>query len=761
MAGRRWLKYSARVLFALLLLIVVTVIAAYLLMRASLPALDGNAVLAGAASPITLTRDKLGTVTIKAGSAPDAMRALGYVHAQERFFEMDLTRRSAAGELSELFGKVAIDTDKKKRIHRFRSRAAAIFAVAEADQRALFTAYAEGVNGGLTALASRPWQYWVLRAQPEAWREEDSVLVMCEMFYMLQAKSFGDAYEKMRLREVVDPAILSWLQPQGGDWDAALDGSAIGIAPLPVATTLDVRKYPPAKLIKPGARDGETMIGSNAWAIGGARTAHGGGMLANDMHLGHSVPNIWFRTQLEFDGQRIAGVTLPGVPALVAGSNGQIAWGFTNSYGKWFDWIAVSKAEIDNPANRKQEKILVKGGDAVMLDIVETRAGPVMREQKGQSYALHWLAHERDAINANLGKLMFAKDVDEAIAIAHESGMPHQNIHIVDKAGNVAWTIAGRMPVRDTANSEVKWLPSADYPLVKNPADARTWTANSRQLGGAGGAAIGEGGPDIGARAQQIRDRLREKDKMSETDLHAIQLDNESRFLKRWAELAKKITLPADAANSPAKHLQSWNGRADTDQVGHRIARSFRLKVLDQLWSSWIEAAAPGLPDKKSWDGRFEYAAWSALTEKPMHLLPQPHKSWDEFLQTQLTETVNELAANAGSLDKATWGARNTAKIRHPFSRVIPVVGYLLDMPAIPLAGDNHMPRVATPGFGQSERMVVSPGREQDGILSMPGGQSGHPLSPFFGSGHGDWVAGEKTPLLAGPAKHTLTFAPR
>jgi penicillin G amidase len=260
---RLW-KFAKRGLLLLLLFKLTIAGVIYLLMRASLPVLDGTATLAGIVAPVTITRDALGTASIKAENVRDAMRALGYVHAQERFFEMDLTRRSAAGELAELFGKVAVDIDKKKRVHRFRTRASGILAAADAEQRALFTAYAEGVNGGLTTLASRPWQYWVLRTQPEVWREEDSVLVMCEMFYMLQAKSFGDAYEKVRLREVVNPAILSWLQPQGGDWDAALDGSVIAVAPLPSAAELDVRKLPPAKLIKPGARDGEAMIGSNA-----------------------------------------------------------------------------------------------------------------------------------------------------------------------------------------------------------------------------------------------------------------------------------------------------------------------------------------------------------------------------------------------------------------------------------------------------------------------------------------------------------------
>jgi penicillin G amidase len=381
-----------------------------------------------------------------------------------------------------------------------------------------------------------------------------------------------------------------------------------------------------------------------------------------------------------------------------------------------------------------------------------------LRTVNDQSYALSWLAHDSEAINANLAKIMFAKNVDEGMVVAQTSGMPHQNFHIVDKSGNVAWTIAGKIPTRGDDAKTRKWLNAADYPVVRNPPNGRTWTGNNRQLGGAGGALIGEGGPDLGARAQQIRDRLLEKDVMSETDLHAIQLDNEARFLNRWAALAT-VTASSQKNSAVLPILRSWTLRADADQVGYRVARSFRLKVMDALWASWLSAAAPKLTDKKTWDGRFEYASWRALEERPIHLLPQPHKSWDEFLQHSLDATVNELITNSGSLEKATWGARNTTRIAHPFSRVIPALSSYLDMPAMPISGDNHMPKVAGPSFGQSQRLVVSPGREQDGILSMPGGQSGHPLSPFYGAGHSAWLRGEKTPLLAGTPLHTLVVS--
>jgi penicillin amidase len=377
------------------------------------------------------------------------------------------------------------------------------------------------------------------------------------------------------------------------------------------------------------------------------------------------------------------------------------------------------------------------------------------------------------AINANLVNLMFADSVDEAVPIAQQSGIPHQNILLADKNGNAAWTVAGRMPARHAGETAQwagfvtpdglprAWLSPADYPLVKNPADGRLWTANNRQMSGAAGIKIADAGFDLGARAQQIRDRLREKKQFDEAGLYAIQLDREARFIKHWAELLRAVAEKSDHADlkEMARQLSSWNGRADIDQVGYRLARAFRTRILDELWQAWIPAAAPELGLATRWDGRAEYPAWQAISTRAPHLLPKEFASWDAFLLAQTEAIANDIKKD-GNVASATWGQRNTARIIHPFSQAIPALGMLLDMPRTPLPGDNHMPMVLGPNSGASERMVVAPGHEESGILTMPGGQSGHPLSPFYGAGHQDWLDGKPAPLLAGEARHTLRLTP-
>lgn len=776
-------------------LFVLTLAIAWLAMRASLPTLNGDAQVPALSVPTTVTRDAQGAVNIIAANTLDAARALGYVHAQERFFEMDLARRSAAGELSALLGAATLNMDKEKRRHRLRARAERHLAALPSEQRELLSAYAAGVNAGLNAFAVRPWQYLVTRATPAPWREVDSLLVGSEMYYMLQASGTQARFTDITLRHMLGDRLFDWMRPTGGEWDATVDGVAITPPPMPTPAELDVRNTsaPPTKTsLQTGAMQAlndAPAVGSNNWAIAASRSIDGGAILANDMHLGLGVPGIWFRAQLEIGvGEkkiRVSGVTLPGLPGTVVGSNGHIAWGFTNSYGQWFDWVAIPKPTKSNaqtpvtvPITTHTEIIRVKGSDDMQLTVREAPFGPILNEDAQNEYALSWTLYRPGALNLKASGLMFAKSIDEALPIAQQSGIPHQNFMVADRAGNIAWTIMGRIENRPaqhgprgtlTSASALPngWLAPDQYPVVRNPADGQLWTANSRQLGSANHALVGDGSFDLGARAMQIRDRLREKEKLSERDLYAIQLDTEARFLKRWRALAQSVAASSKKVEVE-KILTDWNGRADVDQVGHRILRAFRIRVQEKLWLTWLSAAdknatVSGTPEehykKFNVDSRFEYAAWHAINSKAPHLLPPGSATWDVFLEDNLLMAAAE-TSKMGSLSNATWGKRNTAKIKHPFSRAMPFLTPYLDMPADEMPGDNHMPLVASPTFGASQRLIVSPGKEERGILTVAGGQSGHPLSPFYGAGHREWLAGAPQPLLPGAPTHTLLLKP-
>lgn len=770
-------------------------------LRASLPSLDGQVRLAGLAGPVTVERDALGTPTVQAGSRLDAARALGFIHGQERFFQMDLLRRLAAGELAELLGPAVVETDRTMRLHRLRVVARLVVQGAPAAERALVSAYTDGVNAGLSGLAAHPWEYLLLRSTPAAWREEDTPLVLLAMFIELQETDGAQESTQGLVQELLPPALAAFLSPGGTQWDAPIDHSTVPIPPLPGPEIIDLRTMPPAGASTRDARfergEGDLIAGSNNWAVAGAHTSHGGALLADDMHLGLRVPHIWFRAVLRWPDpgapggtRQVVGVTLPGTPAVVVGSNSRVAWGFTNAQIDTGDLVELETQPGDDATyltpngprrvERLTEVLRVRGQADQELVVEETVWGPIVgRDHRGRRRAYRWVAHDPQAINLALTELEGADSLEAAQAIANRAGIPAQNFVAVDASGRIGWTIAGRVPRRMGLDGSTPtswatgdrgwfgWVPSREMPRIVEPASGRLWTANNRVVGGEALALLGDGGYGNGARARQIRDDLLGIEKASERDLLAVQLDDRAVFLTRWRERALAALTPTVCALAPTRaELRraleaTWTGRASVEGAAYRLVREFRLACAKRALEPLTMPCRRVNKDFSILDLRqVEGPLWTLLEARPPHLLNAAYASWADLELAALDEVAAAAVEASGSLDAHTWGRRNTTRIRHPLSGAVPGLPRLLDMPALQLPGDSNMPRVQSPTFGASERLVVSPGREAEGIFHMPGGQSGHPLSPFFRAGHEAWARGEPTPLLPGPALHTLTLAP-
>ncbi|MBB4653956.1 penicillin amidase [Xanthomonas sp. F14] len=797
---RKWL---GRLLLAIVVLIVAALLAAYLLIRGSLPQLDGNSALQGLAAPVSVQRDRRGVVTIDASSQVDAMRALGYVHAQERYFEMDLMRRASAGELSELFGAAALDLDKRNRVHRLRARVHASLDVAAGSQRAALQAYTEGVNAGLAALRVRPWPYLLLRQTPRAWTLDDSILTGMAMYADLQDNDNQTELAAARIRAVVPAALAALLDHQGSSWDAPLFGPAHGDAVLPDAATLDLRRLPHAAATT-GAES--PTPGSNNFAVDGSLTSDGRAIVADDMHLGLRAPNIWFRARLRYpdtsapDGKvDVTGFTLPGLPAVVVGSNGHVAWAFTNSYIDTADFARIAPATPGHPQvlTTHVETIRVAGAAPVRFAVRESAWGPVLHDNAdGSLLALRWAAQLPGAIRLDFAQMSTAADVQAAFAVADRSGIPAQNLLLADRSGRIAWRLIGARPVRNAgcgpsgiaelassaqgadaaspastaASAQGGCLPwpvrSDAAPALIDPPSHRLWTANSRVVDAQQLATLGNAGYDLGARAQQIRDDLFARQRFNELDLLAIQLDDRAVLLTRWWQLLRSVV---EHSKDPALQqieaaTRQWDGHASTRSTSYRIVRGFRGMTIDAVEAGLLAPAKAALgkdflPPRRA---QLEGIVWPLLQQRPAHLLPPAYANWDQLLAAAARKAQTDLAAQHGALSERTWGERNTAAICHPIARALPALAKRwLCMPPDQLPGDRDMPRVQGPAFGASERMVVSPGHEQDGIVHMPGGQSGHPLSPFWGAGHDDWVHGRPTPFLPTATRYTLQLQPK
>jgi penicillin G amidase len=798
-------------LFLLLILILATASTwIYSQIDSSLAKLNGKATLWGLTNTTIVERDQQGIVTIKGKNRNDIALATGFIHAQERFFQMDLLRKNSAGELSSLFGKLALNYDQKIRRHRFRDRARAIIKQLPKNQKALLKAYTQGVNQGLKALEAAPFEYLLLRQDPVEWQEEDTILTVFSMYLDLQ---YDDGRRERTLdiiNRVVNQDIYQFLNPKGSIWDAAIDGSQFKPTPLPqhawfnnsVKTTAqnNNEKNTSAKNLTVATNyQSDNFPGSNNWAVAGNISKTGSAIVANDMHLGIRVPNTWFRASFEYPNNagntvKITGATLPGTPNIVVGSNGHIAWGFTNSYGDWSDIITLELNENGQqyltPTGYQdfsyiKQVIAVKDQPSIEIDVKETIWGPVIGKNKsGQPLAYRWVAHDIQAVNLAHTELEQAQNIDDAFAIAARSGIPAQNMMVADSQGNIGWTIMGPIPRKhgkvgelptSWANGENSWLGylnADEYPRIKNPSSNRLWTANARVVGGEMLAKLGNGGYALGARASQIRDDLFAKKDFNEQDLLDIALDDRALFLTPWLNfLNKQVLTLANIASNPnfikvqqlieQEQTKRQNNHktfsASIDSVSYRLVRNFRINVRNSVFSQLNEKLS-------TFDANYNFHAirhqvetplWQLITKQPDNFLAQ--NNWQKLFNKALSQTVSEMTQNQ-VLTKATWGQLNTTAIAHPLSKAVPFIGKWLDMPANPLSGDSYMPKVQGKAFGASERMVVSPGHEKSGIFHMATSQSGHPWSPYYKIGHSDWEQGKPSPFLPGKTKYTLTL---
>jgi penicillin amidase len=782
-------------------------------LRASLPVINGTVRVRGLQSAVTVERDALGIPTIRGISREDVARATGFVHAQDRFFQMDLARRRAAGELSALVGESAVRLDREIRVHRFRDEARRALAMLPPRDRTVLEAYTAGVNRGLATLGAGPFEYLILRQAPKPWAAEDSLLVVLSMFVTLQDPSGG--YESMlaTMRDVLPPAMFELLAPRGTEWDSPIMGEPFATAEVPTSDVYNLRRkrngrpeidlqhrrdIAAARTTPWASTADDAALGSNSWAVSRDLTSDGRALVANDMHLDIRVPNTWYRAVIEWrddaDSSQtrvLEGVTLPGHPTLVAGSNTYVAWGFTNAQVDTGDLVVLEVDPMDpnryytpwgwRAFDHYPETIDVKGGDAVTFDARWTIWGPVLgTDHRGRLRAYAWTAHSAERLTSSVLRLEDARTLEEALDAANSLGTPAQNMVVADRSGRIGWTIYGTLPRRIALDGTLPeswadgwrgwngWLTPAEYPRIVDPPGGRLWTANARVVDGSFLRTLGDGNYDIGARAREIRDRLREREQFTARDMLDIQLDARSTFLSRWRDLIlRHLTtdnVAGDAARARFREIveKDWTGEASPDSAAYRLTRMFRDQVIDRVTSFVLAECYEADPDfDYTRIRRREGPIWKLVTERPAHLLNPRYGSWGDLLTASIDALIQEAMENSsGDLARKKWSDYNVIAFRHPLSGSLPFVSRWLDMPQEKFPGDLFTPRVHWNTNAASERMVVSPGNERAGIMHMPTGQSGHPLSPFYRNSHDAWARGEPTPFLPGPTRYTLTLAP-
>jgi penicillin G amidase len=773
---------------SVLVLVVVAATVAFFGLRASLPRDSGELTVTGIAAEVSITRDARGIATIAGDSLDDVAFGLGFVHAQERFFQMDLVRRVTSGELAALIGPGGLSNDQRLRPRGYREIARRTLDELPVHQQGLLDSYTAGVNAGLDGLGTRPPEYWLLNTHPEPWRVEDCLLPPLQFFDLL---STGRERRRMAgaMRDHLPGELVEFLLALQSRFDApTLDPTSNDYqrAAIPGPETVDLRDQVaailPNDLID---RTVERLPGSNAWAVSAERSTHAGAILASDPHLTLGLPSGFFQAQLIWPDGQAAGATTPGTPWLAYGSTERLAWGFTNGRGDLVDYVII-EVDPDNPGRYRtpegweaftetEQSIAVRGQPDENLVVRSTRWGPVVIDDyQGRPLAMKSRIHEPGGFNLAGADLLLAATIDEAVAVLRRWEGSSLGAVLADADGRIAFALTGQFPNRfgldprwpaSWADGTVGWnglIEEARRPVLIDPPTGAVSHANQRigpiELARQFGSAWSS------PRAWRIAQMLTQAERFSEADMLAMQLDTRSPVQEFYRSLLLEIVdeLEADARLRRARdQVAAWNGRSDADQVGFRILEAWRLSLEEALLAPLLEPVTRAHPDWRfRWNMVIE-PIMRLLEERPAHLLASGHSDWTGFLRHNLAETLQALDDDPDTAPTdAPWGEANRLALHHPIAGRLPIIGRHFNIASRPMPGHTHSVRAQSTNYGAALRLVASPGQLDQALFHMPGGQSGHFLSPHYRSRHAAWAEGRPEPLLPGPEETRMRLLP-
>ena len=783
-----------------------------------LPQIDGSAPLPGLQNQVTVDRDIWGIPHVRASSLADMAEAQGYVVAQDRLWQMDLLRRVARGQLSEILGPVTLPVDKHFRLLRFGPAADRDTTLLDEESRIVMEAYSRGVNKFIEQhQRNLPVEFKLLKYQPQPWQPSDSLVIGAYMYETLtetweekfnraqvtarvgpeKAKdlfSIEAALDRFVVGDPDQPGDSSQRSGDPGDEDDDDDMSQDDVlkaskqSPDSPAFTDLTSALAPAVLewVGESQRDIRHALGSNNWVVSGDHTATGKPLLANDTHLELSVPPIWYQMHLTCPGWNVKGFTLPGAPLVIIGHNDRIAWGFTNNgadvqdlYVETFNPAQPEEYKVNGKwlkAQTVDELIHVKGAPDEHFPVTVTRHGPVVKKDGNTSYSLRWTAIEPGALANTYNRLGKAQNWKEFREVMKSVWGPAQNAVYADVRGNIGYLVAARVPIRKKGRGEVpvpgdtdayEWkgyIPFDELPQVFNPEDGLIVTANARVAG-----------PDYKPyltdrweepyRTARIWDLLHDKHDLRPADMMKVQADTYSYpdvFLAEQLVPAAKISAPKDPrAQKLISLANDWNGIADADSVVVPFLEGTRRAALKLILQPVLGN------DANLYQWRSTSFLQRVLTERPPSWLPSTYKNYDELLAAAADQSVQYLEKDSDSpkIEDWPWKRFDSLEMLHPLGRE----GWLKKLFSItgkPQGGTAFSPRAATRHHGPAMRFVANPGNWDDSLMLIPGGQSGQLGSLHYSDQFRYWYEG--IPILApftdsaqsATRKHSLILKP-
>jgi penicillin amidase len=789
-------RITRNIVAGFLLLIGIALLTGWWIVRRSLPTLEGSIPVAGLKEGVIVDRDQWGRPWVRAKSLEDLATAQGYVMAQDRLWQMDLLRRAAAGELSEIFGRVAIDYDKENRTLGMREAAERAARDASPEIRGLLEAYAQGVNQFIRKRRGRlPIEFTALRYQPRQWTPVDTYLISLYMW-----KTLTTTWREKLNREWITETVGAERARDLFVVDSPLDHYIVGMpsgrvsTPAALAGIKNISKNPAGRGSLPpfateaweGAHgflaqfeeDSSEIVGSNNFVVSGAHTASGKPLLANDTHLALTVPCIWYLVHLTAPGWNVEGFALPGVPLVIIGHNDKIAWGFTNSNADVQD-VYIETFAPGNPhayrgeggwltAEVRKETIHVAAEADVELDVVVTRHGPIIRRdpqtERRRAYALRWTALEPGGLDFGFPFLGGAKNWAEFLEVTRHIAGPGQNTIYADVDGNIGFTVPARIPIRAKGNgalpvpgetNEFEWkgyIPLEDLPRATNPPGGIIATANARTVGPAYQFYLSDrwAAP---YRTDRIYQLLSSRTGLTPADCNAIQNDIFSlpnKFLAEQLVAAARVSPPKDPrAEKLIEQLSGWDGRA----TGGSIVTSFVEYTRHQLFHNLLAPFLNGNMSKyELWEPESVYSdVWwrdksfleNVLQTRPAAWLPSQFTSYDELLATSADQAVAELAKETRGIDPATWswGRIHRLDMAHPLGRA-GILHRLLSIGPYDQGGTIDTVRAMGAGHGPAMRFVADLANFDDSLAEITTGESGQYGSAYYRDQFPEWFAG-------------------
>ena len=714
---------------AILGLAAVAAAGTFIWLRGSLPEIDGELTLAGLAAPVEVIRDEHGVPHIMAGSEEDALFALGFVHAQDRMWQMEMNRRIGAGRLSEVLGSAALGTDRLLRVLGLHRRARASLEHLSPGSRRRIAAYAGGVNAWLeTRKGPLPPEFLILGFEPAPWTAADTA-VWPKLMSLDVAREWTRDRMRLRLSRVLPPdRILDFYTPYRADKPRGVIPSQSGASPSSARASANSGMAGPLHRVGTDPRRNDPLpidtassdrfisgmlsalapsgghSGSNSWVVDGTRSVTGKPLLANDPHLGLTAPSVWYLAHLSWPGVDVVGATFPGMPVMVLGHNGHVAWGFTNTGPDVQDLFVEQVDPADSsrylaPDGRRafdvrRERIRVKDGEDVTLEVRESRHGPILDDAwsatdhhagAGRVFSLAWTALREDdlTLQAGLG-LPHARDWESFVANARDFHSPQQNITYADVDGNIGYIAPGLIPVRrghgeerpgtmprpgwDASHDWQGFVPFDELPRVYNPPGGAIVTANHRIV------------PDRyphhltfewagGYRAQRIMEKLGEGGRHDVESFRALQQDRVSLFARALLPRLRRVPVPpgaVEAAVHARKLLDSWDGAMDPGRPEPLIFHAW-------IWefARLVSADELGALQRDAW-GRKGPFIQRVLEERSVWCddgSTAPVERCDEMLARALAVAVARIARDHGDdPDAWRWGDAHVAIAEHrPF----------------------------------------------------------------------------------------------